>query len=193
MVIFIQKWKMNAHIVKLLLDQFSPGLLLTLLQSIQTAFTLNKIYPFSRCEPLRPLLYELCIRKSLHSLQWEQKLFQDLHKFRNCVAYCLNRDISLRSQSLTDFQPTLALEQNGTPPKIGEDPFGIMSSFLIYPPYGVLCPKNFRISQSSFIFNSANCQSLFAVSWKWSPVRNLGNSDSPCLFSFSGISQSCAP
>lgn len=46
---------------------------------------------------LWPLLYELCIRKSLHSPQWEHKLFPDLHKFRNCVAYCLNGAISLVS------------------------------------------------------------------------------------------------
>lgn len=94
-----------------------------------------------------------------------------------------------------DFHPTLALAHNGTLPKIWEDPSEIMSSFLIQILlYGILCPANSRISwallsvsQFSKLPSSVCC--ILETVFRQKAGRF---SDSPCLFSFSGISQSWA-
>lgn len=95
---------------------------------------------------------------------------------------------------LMDFHPTLALAQNGTLPKIWEDPSEITSSLLIQIlPYGVLCSANSRISWtllSVFQFSKLP-SSVYCILETVSRQKAGQFSDSPYLFSFSGISQSC--
>lgn len=79
---------------------------------------------------------------------------------------------------LMDFHPTLALAQNGTLPKIWEDPSEITSSLLLQIlPYGVRALQILESLELFYLyFNSANCQALFTASCKLSPGRKLGNS-----------------
>lgn len=124
---------------------------------------------------LRPLLNELYIKNYLHSPQQEQKLFPDLHKFRNCVAYCLNPDISLVSWTLIRHWHwhRIVLCQRSERTPLRSWALSLYRSF----PTGYCALQILELLELFCLsFNSANCQALFAASCKLSPSRKLGNS-----------------
>lgn len=124
---------------------------------------------------LRTLLNELCIRRSLHSPQGEHKLLPYLWKFRNCVASWLDLVISSVSWSFIRHWHWHRIIPCQRCEKTPLRSWGL--SFYRSFPMGYFALQILEsLELFHMSFSSANCQALFAASWKLSPGKKLGRS-----------------